>query len=529
MVQQQSRQRFQLGVETATDLIRRQIVRGSGRRRGASEDEQPLRAELFSIRQLEQHAKTLAEWHEVRTSRGIKDRLLPRLRSNEVVLASTYQLVADAVARGRRITPAAEWFLDNYYLIEDQIRAARRHLPRAYSRELPRLIKDPSFGYPRVYIIALELISHADGRVDGESLRAFVTAYQSVKPLRLGELWAIPIRLRLALLENLRRVAARITAGRMHRELAAVWIERILDAAAETPTKTVLALADMVRADPPLTNAFVSEFASRLHGQGPALTFPMTWLEQRLSEQGQTIDHVFQQSSHNQAADQVSIGNSIGSLRFLGATDWRDFVESMSLVETALCRDPAGVYGRMDFTTRDRYRHVVEELARRGGRGEEEVAQAAIELARAGDGSMPPDPQSGRDGQASHVGYYLINRDGRRALERSLRVPATPVQMLRRAAGRFPLTIYLGSIALLTALVSWEIVWWASRLGVSAGALGAASIFVIICASQLAITIIHWLSPLLTRPEILPRMDFSEGLPPEHRTVVAVPAILSDP
>jgi cellobiose phosphorylase len=522
-VHQPAKQRLKIPLYTASDLVRRQIVARISKKRLSGTEEQPLRAELFSIRQLEQHAKALAGWHEVRISRA-KDELLPRLRSNEIVLASTYQLISDAVSRGRRVTPAAEWFLDNYYLIEEQIRAARRHLPRAYSRELPRLINDSLAGYPRVYSIALELISHADGRVDGESLRAFVSAYQSVAPLRLGELWAIPIMLRLALLENLRRVAARISSGRNDREVAAVWIERILDAAAENPTKSVLVLADMVRADPPISNAFVAEFASRLHGQGPALVFPMTWLEQHLAEQNETIDHVFQMSSNNQAADQVSIGNSIGSLRFLGATDWRDFVESMSVVESTLATDPAGVYHAMDFATRDRYRHVVEALARRCARSEEAVALKAIDLANAENGSASA---SGANGQARHVGYYLINANGRRELERALNAPSSPIQALRRAARRFPLTIYLGGMALLTGAATWLVVQAGVRLGIPPWALGLTSILVILCASQLAITIVNWLTPFFTSPKILPRMDYSEGVPPEHRTVVAVPVMLS--
>ena len=158
---------------------------------------------------------------------------------------------------------------------------------------MPRLANPSSAGYPRVYDIALELISHADGRVDGDSLRAFVAAYQSVKPFRLGELWAIPIMLRLALLENLRRVAARISAGRRDRERAGYWVERMLEVSAKEPSGVVLVLAELVKEDPPLTTAFVAEVAGCLHGQGPALIYAMTWLEQRLAEQGQTLDQIF--------------------------------------------------------------------------------------------------------------------------------------------------------------------------------------------------------------------------------------------
>jgi cyclic beta-1,2-glucan synthetase len=172
-------------------------------------EEPPLRAELFSVDQLERHAKALAESDQIVADRA-PDRLLARLNDNERVLVETYDLVTKAVKKSRRIVPAAEWLLDNFYVVEEQIRTARRHLPRSYSRELPRLANGAAAGYPRVYGIALQLISHVDGGVNAASLRGFITAYQSVTPLTLGELWAVPIMLRLALLENLRRVAVRL-------------------------------------------------------------------------------------------------------------------------------------------------------------------------------------------------------------------------------------------------------------------------------------------------------------------------------
>ena len=503
-------------------------------RAGATEtqrgDEQPLRAELFSISQLESHARALADSHADATARGAhvgRDLLLPRLAANEAVLAEAYEIVSQGVKRGRRITPAAEWFLDNYHLIEEQIRTTRRHLPRRYNRELPRLRSGPSEGHPRVYGIALELISHADGRVDGQSLRAFVAAYESVVPLRLGELWAIPIMLRLALIENLRRVAARIMAGRRERERASYWVEQMLEVSVNNPSKVVLVLAEMVKENPPLTNAFVSEFAGRLHGQGPALIFATAWLEQRMAEQGLTVDAVFQQASQNQAADQVSIGNSIGSLRFLGATDWREFVEAMSVVERTLGTDPAGVYPKMDFATRDYYRHAVERISKRSRFSEEEVAQCAIDLAR-GQGR----PGAGHDGGADvlrrkHVGYFLVDR-GRRSLERAAKIPTTAGILLRRTGRRFPLAVYVGSIVLLTSVFTALAAWWAARHGLATGALVVGVLLLITCTSQLAVALVHWATMLLLRPRILPRLDFCNGIPAEHQTVVVVPTILTD-
>ena len=298
-------------------------------------DEQPLRDELFSADQMEQHGTILASMHQVKPGRP-RDRLLARLAENEILLLEVHRLVTEAVKVGRRITPAGEWLLDNFYVIEEQIRTARRHLPKGYSRELPRLSNCPSAGLPRVYDIALEVIAHGDGRVDPENLSRFVVAYQAVTPLKLGELWAIPIMLRLALIENLRRVAARIAADRLDRNRADYWADQMSEVAAKDPKSLILTIADMARSNPPMARSFVAELARRLHGHGPALALPLTWIEQRLSESGLTIEELVRSETQQQAADQVSMSNSIGSLSFLGAMDWREFVETMSMVEQTL-------------------------------------------------------------------------------------------------------------------------------------------------------------------------------------------------
>ena len=186
---------------------------GANGRAPKKADEQPLRAELFNVDQLQRHAESLAASHRLATGR-LPDKLIARLDENERILVETHELVTAAAKRNRRIAPAAEWLLDNFYLIEDQIRTARRHLPRAYSRELPRLAGGSASSYPRVYGIVLELIAHVDGRVDADSVNSFMAAYQKIQPLKVGELWAVPIMLRLALIENLRRVAARLPSGR---------------------------------------------------------------------------------------------------------------------------------------------------------------------------------------------------------------------------------------------------------------------------------------------------------------------------
>ncbi len=478
-----------------------------------------MRAELFGADQMAGHGKVLAEAHSPAPGRAVPDGLLARLDDNERTLIEVCKLLTGAVAGNRRIAPAGEWLLDNFYLIEEQIRMARRLLPEGYSRELPRLGGDVSAsGRPRVYDIALEAVAHGDGRVDADSLGRFVAAYQTVAPLKLGELWAIPIMLRLAVIENLRRVGVGVAAGWAERGLADSWADRMTIAVETDPESLILVVADMVRSGPPLGGGFVAELARRLQGRGPALALPLTWVEQRLAQSGLTITHLVQAENQQQAADQMSISNSIGSLRVLGAMDWQDFVESLSLVEQTLRGDPGGIYVRMDFATRDRYRHATEEIARKGSLSEREVARKAVDLARA----APP----GTGARESHVGYYLIDA-GRVVLEREAGVRTGFRDGLRRAARRVPLLLYLGAIVLATVLVVWLLMLEALESAWPRWALLPLVVVLIPVASQLAVALTNWLATLLVTPRPLPRMDFSEGIPAGSSTLVVVPTMLS--
>ena len=244
---------------------------GWGRPR-AGTNEPPLRADLFSLQQLARHARWLAASQAVVIRPG-SNWLLRRLRQNEEILR-TFNRATVAGDPARRITPAAEWLLDNFYLIEEQIQMAKRHLPPGYSQELPRLLHGPSAGLPRVYDIVLELIAHVDAQIDAEPLSAFIAAYQTVQSLKLGELWAIPIMLRLGLIENLQRVTTRLGIARADRNLASLWVDRLQAMAEQNPAHLVIVVADMAKSDLPLSSSFVAEFASGCRAKARCCTWP---------------------------------------------------------------------------------------------------------------------------------------------------------------------------------------------------------------------------------------------------------------
>ena len=480
----------------------------------------PLRAELFSVEQLARHARWLAAGHKTATHYGANE-LLARLDANERKLRA-FNHASRGGNADIRITPAAEWLLDNFYLIEEQIQMARRHLPRTYSRELPILDHGAAAGLPRVYEIVSELISHLDAQVDAEPLSAFIDAYQTVDPLKLGELWAIPIMLRLGLIENLQRIATRLLAAGKDRDHADVWVERLRGMADKSPSHLVVVVADMAKSNPPVSSAFVAQFTEQLSRQSPVLHLARGWLEQYLLEQGLSIEQLVHQESQNQAADQISVSHSIGSLRFLGSMDWKEFVETLSLVEETLRSDPSGIYRKMDFATRDTYRHAVETIARHGRMSEFEVALESVRIA------AENARKHGTGERAAHVGFHLVDK-GLPALARAAGTRWPLAAAIEGIIRRFPLAYYAGGAVLLTLAFAFAF----HQLLAGTNVLGLWSVALIllflVCASQPALTLVNWFTSMLAKPRALPRLDFSHGIAPGYRTMVVVPTMLASP
>ena len=445
--------------------------------------------------------------------------LLRRLAENEDIISRSYEEVAEAIRQGHPQTPAAKWLVENYPFIGEQIDRVRLIFPPGYSRQLPRLSSGPLKGFPLIYEMAIELVSHTDGRVDAENISHFIRAYQTVHPLKLGELWAVPIMLSLALVENLRRVSRRIAWRRRHRESAVDWSQRFVQAVQLNPKSLITILADFVRSDPLMSAPFLSELTSCLQGTHPALGLVINWVEQELSERGQTLELIQQAESHDQAADHASISHSITSLRQLARIDWRDLVESLSATEAILRQDPGGVHLQMDFRSRDLCRREVEDLSRRSGREEEDVASAALRLATERTQCPGTDPREGT------IGYFLIGQ-GRCEIESEIHYRPHLRQRIGRRVLRHALPVYLLSIAVVTALLSLVVVvipgpgppgWW----------LAVTSMAVALVASRSAVSLVNWWASLLVAPRALPRLDFSRGIPAGHRTAVIVPAMLS--
>ncbi len=475
----------------------------------------PIRAEFFSAERLEQFAGELAAEQSVHPGKRRGRRLLPRLRENAKVLQRSHRELAEASRQTRTVSPAAEWLLNNFHIVEEQVREIQEDLPAGYYRELPKLASGPLEGFPRVYGLAWWFVAHTDSRIEMDAFRGFVRAYQRVQPLTIGELWALAISLRVILVENLRRLSERVAARGVAREEADAIADALLGArgVARPAPDAVIPMLEQAR----FSQAFAVELVQRLREQDPAVTPALEWLDRRFALEGTSAEEIVRVEHLEQVANHATVRNVITSMRLLSSADWADFFEGVSLVHEALC-DGTRV-AEMDFATRDRYRHAVEELSKRSPHDELEVARRAVRLAAGA-------PSDG-DPRYRDPGYYLIAK-GRARLEDELgfRVPGR--QWLRRAWVRAATPLYLAAIALATLAILAAPVFLSARAGVRPPWIAALALLGLVPASDLAVALLNRFVARAIGPRRLPKLELTGGVPAALRTLVAIPVLLTD-
>jgi cyclic beta-1,2-glucan glucanotransferase len=481
---------------------------------------EPIRAELFSVERLEQHAESLAAAQTVTTDSDDGRPLIPRVAENGRVLLEYYRGTAKAIQLEHAITPAAEWLVDNFYIVEEQLREIRDDLPVGFYRKLPKLASGHLQGYPRVFGVAWAFVAHTDSRFEPEVLRGFVTAYQRVQPLTIGELWAVAITLRVVLVENLRRIAERLDLSSRAREEADVLADSLLGTGGQAMISPASVLREFEKK--PLERAFAVQLVQRLRDLDPKVGPVLVWLDERLAAQGTTADEIVRAEHQQQAAMSVTVRNIITSMRLMSEFDWQAFFESVSLVDKIL-RDGSN-FADMDFATRDYYRHAIEDLSRGSKHSEVEVAERALHRANRAraertDGQPPDD-------RRSDPGYYLISH-GRWAFERELDFHIPWRRWLLRLYVRAAVPGFLGTIAVLTAVILAFPLFRAREMGLHPGYLVLLGLLAAIPASDLAIALINRTVTDLLGPRTLARFELKEGVPAESRTFVVVPTLLT--
>ena len=469
--------------------------------------EPPNRSEIFGRERFAQHGRSLGETHRAEPGSVFRRAaFFPRLQDNINTLREAHAYIGKQAGTGYQLSPAAEWLLDNFHLIEGQLEAIHDGLPRRYFSRLPVLIDEPLAALPRVYGVAWAFVAHTDGAFDEDLLEHFLGAYQETRPLDLGELWALPTTLRVVLVENLRRLAERLAANKASRELANLVCDD-LDRWSLDELNALLGRLNQRG----VGRVFLVQMAQRLQNQLSGATTYREWLHQMLPD----LAAAQIQQPAEQAADNLSVSNAIGSLRAIDNADWPSIVSNVSATMQLLLSSAAFESERSD--TRDTTLHAIERLARRSGRSEIEVAHTLLALMQA--------PGEGDDAS------YWVRGAGRRELLQRLDLHDDATLIWRAWRRRAALPVYLVTLAAASiGLVAWIMLhhssalpsahapWWLTLL---------TALLMLVPASEAVIAIINRLISESAPASRLPRLALDHGIPREHRVMVVIPGMLT--
>ena len=460
--------------------------------------------------ELKKYAEQIAKTHQLSEIIGSPKSLIGRLDDNFLEITSVYKSLNADSKNSSAFSPAAEWLLDNFYIVEEQVKIIRRDLINHKKNSLGMLKTGYLKGFPRVYAVALELVAHLDGKLEDNTMGIFLKAYQSQNALTMSELWILPLMLETALIENIRMICEKIIDSYVERQK----VEWLMAGGPEDDIKNILDEIGIMRS---VNSPFVEHLVKLIRKEGLDQGQILSILDKKLEEFDTKVEKIVQEEHQEQAARQLTMGNSIISLKYIAHLAWNEIFEQLSRVEEILHQDPAGIYGQMDFESRDYYRQEVEKLAGILQISETNIARKAVELSRAAANDSSHNKQR-------HVGFYLIG-EGRQILANQIddEVRLDQVKFWIRRLYILPITVLTAAMILAGSCYAY----------LSAG---TASIWISLLAGtvtlvpslSMSINLVNWGIMHLVDPKKFPRLKFDGGVPPDAATILVIPALLSN-
>lgn len=469
---------------------------------------------------LEKHALEISNHYSSSKNINCKRKLIKNLDKSYSSIIKGYEYIDKDVRDKKEVAPAAEWLLDNLYLVEKEYKHIKQNMPEKYYKNLPVLDRGIMKGYPRIYNIAVELVSHTDGRIDEDTIEKFIKAYQTNTVLTSGELWALPIMLRIALIQNISKITENIVYSQQEKRRADTIADRLIDALSNK--KIEEELEKIANENILFTSHFTERLLKVLRDNGVDYIEAYKWIDEKLEIQETNSEKMINLEHHKQADYQFSMGNCINSIREVEAINWRESFEKVSVVENILKKDPAKIYDKMDFESRDYYRHRIEKIAKNIKKPESFVAKKAIECA------VEANENQGRDYE-KHVGYYIIDK-GIDWLRTKTNFENKGISRIKNNIKKHAVGYYIGTIIVFTSITMFvfmsasyfndtERILWRYII---------AGVVLLIPCSEIVISILNWSVNHLTIPRLVPKLELKEGIGENNRTIVVIPTIINN-
>lgn len=464
--------------------------------------------------QLEKYMEKIATSHDVELTSNIATYPIPRLKDNYRFIEKTYNLLNKYIKIGINLYPAGEWLLDNFYIIEETFKTVCKEMTIAKYKKLPGITTGMYKGFSRIYVVASEIVAYTDNKINDEILNLAISAYQRRKTLSMEEIWNLWIFLEIAIIENIRNICEKIYSSQMQKYKVESIIERLVEKK-DVNTQIFKPIKDDYKQNvsyKEMKYPFIEYMSYKLKSAGKKGLPYLEILEEQVNKMGMTISEAITKEHYDIAASKVSMGNSIISIKEILRVNFLDLFENINGVEEILKKDPANVYNKMDYKTKEDYRNKIKQISEKTKISEIYIANKVLELAT---------KYQGENIKKTHIGYYLIE-EGKRELLKELGVKNIRKKSNTQKSKKYIATINIFSI-IFTLLFTLYLNYTSKNIIVSI----ISGIVLYIPISQMFMQIVNYVLSKKVKPKLMPKLDFSKDIPEDYSTFVVIPTIIN--
>ena len=463
---------------------------------------------VIETKDLEKHLEKIASNHTIKTKSDKRTYPIPRMLENYQAIKEVYNLLNEHLKLGIAIHPAGEWLLDNFYILEETVKNIQKELELKKYINFPGIQNGEYEGFARIYVLASEIIAYTDNKIDRKSLQNYLKAYQINKTLSMDEIWNIGTFLQIVLIEKIRQICEVIYVSQVQKYKAENIVERLVENKKKgfVTFKKSFKIKNIAGAK---AYPFVEYMSYTLKQHGKQASVYLKALEETAQKTGTTVSNIIKKEHFNIALQKVSIGNSITSIKKIQGINFLEIFESINGVEEILKSDPANVYERMDHKTKELYRSKIKEISKRAHVSEMYTAKKVLELAQ----------EQKIDTKQSHIGYYLIDKGAKKLCEK-LQFKSNTMNKSSKVK------LYITCISLLTLGISIGLAYCINKYIQNVAFFAITILLLLIPVSELVIQIIQYILGKVVKPQIIPKLNFYNGIDEKNSTMVVIPTIV---
>ena len=449
------------------------------------------------------------------------------LKNNFHFILETYTLLQEHIKLNILIHPAGEWLLDNFYVIEEITKTIEKELTLKKYINLVGITNGTWKGFARIYVLASHIIAYTDGKIEGQDIKDFLIAYQSKKTLTMEEIWCFPTFLQIAIIQNIREICENIYASQIQKYKVESIIERLVDKKETLTFQSKVVAKEQLKEH--MKYPFIEYMSYKLKRYGKKASSYLDILEEQVNKMGATISEIIKKEHFDIAANKVAIGNLITSLKEMSRIDFLEIFESINGANEILKQDPAGIYEKMDYKTKNYYREIINKIYKKTKISEVYIAKTILKMAQQEKEKLEQNNieekdlnlEKGictREKKKTHIGYFLL--EDRNTLYK--RLDTNIKELTKEQKAKLYVQINYGLSFILTTIIS-IVFYRKSNIGIAL----FLGILAYIPVTQIVMKILDYILLKVTKPTLIPKMDCNKGIEENAATFVVIPTIIT--